>query len=93
MTTLLLALSLVFALAACGEADKNDQGTADPTESGSTQPVTKLTDEELVEEYRKLLEGYTRELAGLEKDEVLLTVNGVDVSAEEFLSMDIRSLF
>lgn len=66
----LLSLSLVFALAACSG------GNGDGGDDSSASSITS---------YAQALEDYTQTIASLDRDTVLFTVNGEDVTAEFYL--------
>ena len=72
---LLLALTLVFALAACGTEQT-------PNEDAANSPVVTPS---ASSDYEAMAAAYTQQIAGLDKDTVLFTVNGAPVTAEYYL--------
>jgi len=87
-----LALILVFSLTACGaddSADKKEEPT--PSASPSASPSAGEEDQETMSEeeksafYQEKLADYTQRVAGLDPDEVLLTINGEEITAELYL--------
>ena len=89
----LLAFVMLLALTACGgdKTDAKNPGTsASPSASESASPSAgeekeTVNEEEVIAFCREQLAGYTQRLAGLDPDEVVMTVNGEDISAELFL--------
>lgn len=70
---LVLSMTLVLSLVACG-----NQGTNDDANNGSSSVVSDNT-------YADMANAYTQQIAALDKDTVLFTVNGQDVTAEFYL--------
>lgn len=67
---LALSLSLSLSLAACGSNDADGDNSPATSSDGS---------------YTEMANAYTQTLAGIDKDTVLFTVNGQDVTAEYYL--------
>ena len=87
----LLALLMVLMLAACGGDTASDK-KEDPAQSESpspsasqTQEAESVNEEEVIAFYQEKLAGYTQQIAGLDPDEVVMTVNGEEITAELFL--------
>lgn len=77
---LLLSLALVVALAACG-GDPAPDADNSPAADSSAPAVSPSPDDG----YVSMANAYARQLAGLDKDTVLFTVNGRPVTAEYYL--------
>lgn len=91
----LLALMMLLSLAACGgEKTPANSEKQDPTAAASpdaspsageedTEP--KMSEEEKAAFYQEKLADYTQRIAGLNPDDVVLTINDHDITAELYL--------
>ena len=81
---LLLALTLVFALAACGSEPTTSESPS-TSEEPSSFPSMTIPDASAEDGYASMAAAYAQQIAGLDKDTVLFTVNGTPVTAEYYL--------